>query len=205
MWVRSQDKDRLFNSTEFSIVDMIDFHHEPTGEHKVVCENETSGYTMAIYNSHEDCVTVLDMIAKAISDGKLLFEMPTQEQLDKIKAKGVYDECKTIEDTKMVLDVKLAIQKWNNLERYGFKPVSRISNSSTRYKSLAARLREYSIEEYAKAIENIEKSELLRKNADSWFNFDWFIKKNNFPKVLDGNYNSATDRIGEEEKKWWLE
>jgi hypothetical protein len=105
----------------------------------------------------------------------------------------------------MVLDVKLAIQKWNRLEQYGFKPVSRISNSSKRYKSLAARLREYSIEEYAKAIENIEKSELLRKNADSWFNFDWFIKKNNFPKVLDGNYNSTADRISEDQVKWWEE
>lgn len=157
------------------------------------------------YRDKGECEKVLSMFAKAIADGKPLFEMPTQEQLDIIKAKGVYDECKTIDDTKMVLDVKLAIQKWNNLEQYGFKPVSRISNSSKRYKSLAARLREYSIEEYAKAIENIEKSELLRKNADSWFNFDWFIKKNNFPKVLDGNYNSATDRIGEEEKKWWLE
>ena len=155
------------------------------------------------YKSDEDCDKVLSLFAKAIADGKPLFEMPTQEQLDRIKAKGVYDECKTIDDTKMVLDVKLAIQKWNNLEQYGFKPVSRISNSSTRYKSLVARLREYSIEEYEKAIENIKKSELLRKNADSWFNFDWFNKKNNFPKVLDGNYNSATDRIGEEEKGWW--
>jgi len=155
------------------------------------------------YKSDEDCDKVLSLFADAIIAGKSLFEMPTQEQLDKIKDKGLFDECKTIDDTKMVLDVKLAIQKWNNLEQYGFKPVSRISNSSKRYKSLAARLREYSIEEYAKAIENIEKSELLRKNADSWFNFDWFIKKNNFPKVLDGNYNSATDRIGEEEKGWW--
>lgn len=158
------------------------------------------------YRDKGECEKVLSMFADAIIDGSPLFEMPTQEQLDSEEANSD-PLIKTFKGGSQVQNgsasVQKAIELWNNLEQYGFKPVSRISNSSTRYKSLAARLREYSIEEYAKAIENIKKSELLRKNADSWFNFDWFIKKNNFPKVLDGNYNSSTDRIGEEEKGWW--
>jgi len=158
------------------------------------------------YNTEEDCEKVISLIADAISSGNPLFEMPTQEQLDSGEANSD-PLIKTFKGGSQVQNgsasVKKAIELWNSLEQYGFKPVSRISNSSKRYKSLAARLREYSIEEYEKAIENIKKSELLRKNADGWFNFDWFISLNNFPKVLDGNYNSATDRIGEEEKGWW--
>lgn len=160
------------------------------------------------YRDKGECEKVLSMFADAIIDGNPLFEMPTQEQLDSEETNSD-PLIKTFKGIRQVLNGSAAIQKaielWNSLEQYGFKPISRISNSSTRYKSLAARLREYSIEEYAKAIENIEKSELLRKNADSWFNFDWFIKKNNFPKVLDGNYNSASDRLDEDQVKWWEE
>jgi len=160
------------------------------------------------YKSDEDCEKVLSLFAKAIADGKSLFEMPTQEQLDSGETNSD-PLIKTFNGGSQVQNgsasVKKAIELWNSLEQYGFKPVSRISPSSKRYKSLAARLREYSIEEYEKAIENIKKSELLRKNADGWFNFDWFISLNNFPKVLDGNYNSATDKIGNDEKSWWEE
>lgn len=197
MWVKL--KQMLLNS---NLVESIKVDRDRC---KVYFSGQAGTSVRMAYNTEEDCEKVISLIADAISSGKPLFEMPTKEQLDKVKDKGVYDEYKTIDDTKMVLDVKLAIQKWNSLEQYGFKPVSRISNSSTRYKSLVARLREYSFEEYEKAIKNIKKSDLLRKNADGWFNFDWFIKPNNFPKVLDGNYNSASDRLGEEKVKWWEE
>ena len=173
---------------------------------RIIIEHNGKEQFVEEYLSSEDSDKVLSLFAKAIADGKPLFELPTQEQLDSEEANSdslinTFNGGSQVQNGSA--SVKKAIELWNSLEQYGFKPVSRISNSSTRYKSLAARLREYSIEEYAKAIENIEKSELLRKSADSWFNFDWFIKKNNFPKVLDGNYNSATDRIGEDEKGWW--
>lgn len=170
----------------------------------IVVNVSESEHFVRQYDDKEDCERALSLFAKSIKTGETFFIMPTQEELKKVKFEE-YSNQVQIEPVADKVDAQEAVNLWNSLEQYGFKPVSRISNSSTRYKSLVARLREYSIEEYEKAIENIKKSELLRKNADKWFNFDWFIKPNNFPKVLDGNYNTAEDRIDEEQVKWWEE
>jgi hypothetical protein len=75
---------------------------------------------------------------------------------------------------------------------------------SGRWQMLKARLTEYTKEEWESAIENVRKSDLLRNNQDKWFNFDWFIRPNNFPKVLDGNYNNrAIDGLSDKEREWW--
>ena len=155
------------------------------------------------YSTTDDCKFVLSLIAKALEEEKDVFYLPTQEQVTKRELPGD----KTIKAEKAsdvpADSVKRALEMWNGLEEYGFKPVSRITPSSQRYKSLMARVREYTIDGYAKAIENVKKSSYLRKNADSWFNFDWFVKPNNFLKVLDGNYLSPEDRIDKEEVNWW--
>ena len=41
------------------------------------------------------------------------------------------------------------------------------------------------------AIEQIKESKFLQgKNGQGWvITFDWFLLPNNFPKVLEGNYN----------------
>ena len=54
-----------------------------------------------------------------------------------------------------------------------------------------ARVREYGMEAMITAIKNISKSSFLQgKNDRGWvITFDWFIKPNNFTKVLEGNYN----------------
>ena len=55
---------------------------------------------------------------------------------------------------------------------------------------LKARIKEYSLDEVIQAIENIEKSPFLKgQNKNGWMiTFDWLIRPNNFPKVLEGNY-----------------
>lgn len=95
-------------------------------------------------------------------------------------------------------DVQHCIDLWNKLTRFGIVPVYRISGSSTRAKMLRCRLREYGMEGYEKAIDNIAKSQFLQgKEKDaSWFCFDWFVKPNNFIKVLEGNYNNASKGTG---------
>lgn len=87
--------------------------------------------------------------------------------------------------------VKRIIKEWNSLAKQGVKPISKLSNSSTRYRSLIARLNEYGEEEVLKAIENIRHSDYLQGKVKDWqITFDWFVKPNNFPKVLEGNYTN---------------
>ena len=80
-------------------------------------------------------------------------------------------------------------ERWNSLN------ISRIvSIKGNRLKLLNARIKEYGLGSVFTAIENIKKSDFLKgQNNKNWIiNFDWFIRPNNFIKVLEGNY---TNRI----------
>lgn len=89
------------------------------------------------------------------------------------------------------LDVKSILGAWNSLSDYGIKPVSKINTSSKRYQSLCARIKEHGEESVLKAIENIKHSDFLQGKSKDWIiTFDWFVKPNNFPKVLEGNYDN---------------
>ncbi len=98
-------------------------------------------------------------------------------------------------DTVRQTEVRRVIEQWNSLSAYGIIQVSRICPSSKRYKNLTARIREYGLEEVLRAVENVKSSRFLQgkvKNSRKWiFDFDWFVRPSNFPKVLEGNY---TDR-----------
>ena len=56
---------------------------------------------------------------------------------------------------------------------------------------LHARIAEYGVEEVLKAIEKIRNSAFLKgQNPKGWvITFEWFVRPNNFPKVLEGNYD----------------
>jgi hypothetical protein len=84
------------------------------------------------------------------------------------------------------------VEKWNELSDIGIKTISRIGSGTKRYQCLNARLREYGIEKVLSAINNIRNSDFLQgKNRKGWaITFDWFVLPNNFPKVLEGNYDN---------------
>lgn len=91
-------------------------------------------------------------------------------------------------------EVKYILSAWNSLsEVSAVKPVSKMQTSSKRYQMLAARLKEYGLDDVLKAIEHIGQSDFLKGNNNKgWIiTFDWFVRPNNFPKVLEGNYNNA--------------
>ena len=58
---------------------------------------------------------------------------------------------------------------------------------------LRARIREYGTDAVLRAIEKIRCSSFLRgQNAKGWvISFEWFVRPNNFPKVLEGNYDDT--------------
>lgn len=92
------------------------------------------------------------------------------------------------DDTIRRTEVQRVVDAWNQI---GVTPVSKMMASSTRYKMISARIREYGIDDVLKAIENIKQSEFLRgRNKSGWsISFEWFARPNNFPKVLEGQYN----------------
>lgn len=94
-------------------------------------------------------------------------------------------------DTICQTDVRRVIEEWNKLQEVGINPIRDIKPSLKRYQLLKGRIREYGIDEVLNAINNVCNSDFLRgENNRGWMiTFDWFVKPNNFTKVLEGNYN----------------
>lgn len=94
-------------------------------------------------------------------------------------------------DTICQTDVRRVIEEWNKLQEVGINPIRDIKPSSKRYQLLKGRIREYGIDEVLNVINNVCNSDFLRgENNRGWMiTFDWFVKPNNFTKVLEGNYN----------------
>lgn len=123
------------------------------------------------------------------------------EDRGEVKTEGTISDEIVCQTQSVSLDVKEVAEAWNDLQGLGIKPVSKMSASSTRYKALSARIREHGKDKVLEAIENIKASNFLQgMNNKGWvITFDWFVKPNNFVKVLDGNYNNRVTR-GQEKK-----
>lgn len=89
--------------------------------------------------------------------------------------------------------VRRVVDEWNTLSKCGIASVQRINSGSNRYSMLVARIKEYGLDSVLKAIDNIRHSKFLQGKSDSkrcWvITFDWFVRPNRFPKVLEGQYN----------------
>ena len=85
--------------------------------------------------------------------------------------------------------VQQIVDSWNSLN---LSKITKIVPGKDRDRLLKARIKEYGVDLILQAIEKVRQSDfLLGKNKDGWtITFDWFIRPNNFPKVLDGNYDN---------------
>lgn len=81
------------------------------------------------------------------------------------------------------------IQKWNELPDTISK-ISTLKKDTQRYKMLSQRVSEYGADKVLESIEQIKGSSfLLGQNNSGWtITFEWFVRPNNFVKVLEGNY-----------------
>ena len=104
----------------------------------------------------------------------------------------------SIDTVRQTQSVRRAVEAWNELKSYGIKEVIKLSSESKRYESLCARINQYGIEKVLEAIENIKHSDFLQgKSKKGWvITFDWFVLPNNFPKVLEGNYDNKEGGYG---------
>lgn len=84
-------------------------------------------------------------------------------------------------------DIKKVIDAWNAItERTGLRKLTKLTSGSNRYKWLVARILEYGMDDVLKAIDLIPDCTYILDKG--WFNFEWFVRPSNFPKVLEGNY-----------------
>ena len=86
-------------------------------------------------------------------------------------------------------DVRRIVEEWNKV---GVNPVMKVTLDSTRGKMLRARVKEYGVDKVIEAINRISSSPFLMGSNDrGWqITFEWFVKPNNFIKVLEGNYDA---------------
>lgn len=128
---------------------------------------------------------------KTNADIGLGLDIDIELDKDKEKEKEKYNKLIVSKDTICQTDVRRVIEEWNKLQEVGINPIRYIKPSSKRYQLLKGRIREYGIDEVLNAINNVRNSDFLRgENNRGWMiTFDWFVKPNNFTKVLEGNYN----------------
>ena len=117
------------------------------------------------------------------------------------KEKEKEKEIKESKDSLLETDVQAVVSAWNQTSFVG---VSRMNPNSKRYKMLKARLSEFGLQGVLQAIKNAEESEFLRsEKAVGWFDFEWLVRPNNFPKVFEGKYNSKTSSVSTQQGNQW--
>ena len=96
-------------------------------------------------------------------------------------------------------DVKSVLTAWNAI---GLTGIMDIKSDTERGRMVKRRILDYGIETVLEAIRNVGESDVLMGRTGKFqATFDWFIKPNNFQKVLEGNYRkrntdgSDTDNI----------
>ena len=127
-----------------------------------------------------------------------------KENTDKNTKNTKTDISNTVsKDTVCTTDMVRVAEAWNSLNDIGIKQIHKITEGTNRHKLLRKRINDYGIDAILKAIKNIRESNFLQGKTNSGFmvTFDWFIKPNNFPKVLDGNYDNNNNRIKTQNNK----
>ena len=111
-------------------------------------------------------------------------ELDTEIEKD-ISTEPVGSVCRT-------KDVRRIIEAWNTL---GLQQVTKVPSDSKRGGMLRARVNEYGVDKVLEAIEKVRQSDFLKgQSRDGWtITFEWFVRPNNFPKVLEGNYDNRTE------------
>lgn len=86
------------------------------------------------------------------------------------------------------------ISAWNSLDK-NIPKIQTLNANTQRYNMLKARINEHGLDTVIKAIKSIDNSKFLKGYvSDFRITIDWFIKPNNFIKVLEGNYNDKSDK-----------
>lgn len=164
-------------------------HLEKTGEVTINRHSKYSVFTVNNYCAYQQGDTQADR-------QPTVNRQPSDSQVTTIEERKK-ERKEEYKDTNVSIhrpgDIRQIMEAWNELERYGIKPVCKLNRGSQRLQNLTARIREYGEAEVLRAIENVKHSEFLQGKTDGrWqITFDWFVKPNNFSKVLKGQYEES--------------
>lgn len=86
------------------------------------------------------------------------------------------------------------IDSWNKLDE-NIPKIQSINDGTKRHSLLKARINQYGEHKVLNAISNINNSSFLKGyKTDFVITFDWFVKPNNFIKVLENNYEDHNQK-----------
>lgn len=133
-----------------------------------------------------------NVVINSINDGRNSINDVGNAQSKEEESK---EEITVSKDTVRQTDVQRAADAWNGLSSYGIKTISKLTYGTQRYDWLVARIKQYGIDEVIKAVDRIKKSSFLQgQTKTQWtITFDWFVRPNNFCKVMDGNYDDKNN------------
>lgn len=118
-------------------------------------------------------------------------EEDIEEDIEEDKERDTEEDNNTVSNDTVCCtrNVQRVVDAWNSL---GLTRIRTITDNTDRSTWLKKRIKDYGLESVLEAIENIRESDFLMGRTKEGFNitFDWFIRPNNFPKVLDGNYEN---------------
>ena len=161
---------------------------EADGKYKETCERNARNRTSRDESS--PVVTSRDQSSPVVHDNDSDNDSDSDSDSDNgFESEKEVLSVSTETDCQPEADAKEVVERWNTL---GVCPVERVAMSSKRGQMLRARIKEYGIDKVLDAIDNVRESEYLRgQNKSGWtITFDWFVKPNNFIKVLEGQYKS---------------
>lgn len=176
----------------------------------------SSRYHETKYLEHKDCLLIKQNNAYSLAEGEIiddtrLIEMSKRQVEKKVDAsktnnRRTIDEQKTNAEEEVEVDIDInkrisndilrptseverVVSEWNNLPE-PIKKVKGLKPNTDRYKMLFARIKEYGIDDVLSAVRMVGESDFLRRGSDNGWtvDFGWFVRPNNFPKVLEGKY-----------------
>lgn len=166
-------------------------------------------YKPTVYQEELARLTVKDNKAYTLDTGCIHdgYGLETQVRLGKdslgkdrlIISSSNEDVCPSeVKDEENKDALKSITTMWNTLTAYGIKPIRSIVPESERHRLLRARFRQYGDDSFAEIVDKIKESDFLQgKNNKGWtVSFDWVIRPNNYPKVLEGNYDNRNNVFG---------
>lgn len=177
-------------------------------------------YTATAYQEELKMLKIKDNGAYALIDNAMVADwLPDGCQTvaaDKISIeedrvdKDSVEDIKSVSDKSDTLSVRTDIERivamWNELDGIGdIKGIRGIGERGDRKRLTTARLKEYGLDGFRNAIDRIKASDFLqgKHNGNPWvITYDWLIKPNNFPKVLEGNYDNK-ECGSQNGKDWW--
>ena len=102
-------------------------------------------------------------------------------------------------------DLDQVVSMWNELDGLGdIKGIRGIGDRGDRKRLTIARLKDYGLNGFRDAVDRIKESDFLqgKHSGRPWvITYDWLVKPNNFPKVLEGNYDNKDQ--GRKDGEWF--